>query len=175
MKGQLSGLDGSDEWPSDEAFQREWTRRQFYGYFRRERVLMILRAIEHHYQTKSDKTEPLMTFDWSQVQIEHVMPQSWQQYWPLPNGITTEERKACVQGIGNLTLVSQALNPSMSNSSWVGTDQKPGKREALNKHAVMHMNRRLLDQFKEDWSEATIAARADMLFEDARAIWPRYS
>ena len=81
--------------------------------------------------------------------------------------------KACAQGIGNLTLVSQALNPSMSNSPWAGTVQKPGKRDALNKHAIMHMNRRLLDQFKEDWTEETIATRAGMLFEDARAIWPR--
>jgi hypothetical protein len=173
VKGQLLSLDGTDEWPSDEPFRREWTRRQFYGYFRRERVLMILRAIEHYYQTKSDKAEPLMTFDWSQVQIEHVMPQSWQQHWPLPGGITAEDRKASAQGIGNLTLVSQALNPSMSNSAWAGSDQKPGKRDALNKHAIMHMNRRLLDQFKEDWSEKTIATRAALLFEDAKAIWPR--
>lgn len=173
IREQLLSLDGSDEWPSDDAFRREWTKRQFYGYFRRERVLMILRAIEHHYQTKGDKTEPLMTFDWSQVQIEHVMPQSWQQHWPLPDGTTAEDRKASVQGIGNLTLVSQALNPAMSNSAWAGSDQKPGKREALNKHAIMHMNRRLLDQFKEEWSEDTIASRAALLFEDAIAVWPR--
>ncbi|MES2434127.1 MAG: DUF262 domain-containing HNH endonuclease family protein [Pseudomonadota bacterium] len=173
IRSQLLSLDGSDEWPSDEAFQREWSRRQFYGYFRRERVLMILRAIEHHYQTKSDKTEPLMTFDWSQVQIEHIMPQSWQQHWSLPDGITTEYRKASVQGIGNLTLVSKLLNPSLSNSAWAGTDQKPGKREALNKHAIMHMNRQLLDQFRESWSEDTIAARAATLFEDAKLIWQR--
>jgi hypothetical protein len=170
---QLLGLDGSDEWPSDEVFCREWTRRQFYGYFRRERVLMILQAIEHHYQTNSSKTEPLMTFDCSKVQIEHVMPQSWQQHWPLPGGVTPEDRKACLQGIGNLTLVSQALNPSLSNSAWVRDDQKDGKREALNKHAIMHMNRRLLDQFNAGWSEETIAARASMLFEDAILIWPR--
>jgi hypothetical protein len=173
VRTQLLGLEGSDEWPSDEVFRREWTRRQFYGYFRRERVLMILRAIEHHYQTNSSKTEPLMTFDWTQVQIEHVMPQSWQEHWPLPDGLTPEERKACLQGIGNLTLVSQALNPSMSNSAWVGKDQKAGKRDALNKHAIMHMNRRLLDQFKEGWSEQAIAERASALFEDAKLIWPR--
>lgn len=173
VRTQLLGLDGSDEWPSDEVFRREWTRRQFYGYFRRERVMMILRAIEHHYQTNSSKTEPLMTFDWAQVQIEHVMPQSWQEHWPLPDGLTPEERKACLQGIGNLTLVSQALNPSMSNSAWIGKDQKAGKRDALNKHAIMHMNRRLLDQFKEGWSEQAIAVRASTLFEDAKLIWPR--
>jgi len=114
-----------------------------------------------------------MTFDWSKVQIEHVMPQSWQQHWPLPGGVTPEDRKECLQGIGNLTLVSQALNPSLSNSAWVGDDQKDGKREALNKHAIMHMNRRLLDQFNAGWSEETIAARASMLFEDAILIWPR--
>ena len=48
-----------------------------------------------------------------------------------------------------------------------------GKRDPLNKHAIMHMNRRLLDQFNAGWSEETIAARASMLFEDAILIWPR--
>jgi hypothetical protein len=61
----------------------------------------------------------------------------------------------------------------MSNSAWVGKDQKAGKRDALNKHAIMHMNRRLLDQFKEGWSEQAIAERASALFEDAKLIWPR--
>ena len=34
--------DGADEWPSDEVFRRNWIGRQFYGYFKRDRVLMIL-------------------------------------------------------------------------------------------------------------------------------------
>lgn len=87
--------------------------------------------------------------------------------------ITAKELKASAYWIGNLTLVSQALNPSLSNSAWAGTDQKPGELEALKKHAIMHMNRRLLDQFREHWSEETIATRAASLFEDARLIWQR--
>ena len=173
IKGQLLALEGTDEWPSDEAFRREWTRRQFYGYFRRERVLMILRALEHHYQSRNGKAEPLMTFDWSQLQIEHILPQTWQPNWPLPPEVSPDERKANLQGIGNLTLVSQALNPSLSNAAWAGTDMKPGKRDALNKYAIMQMNRRLLDQFGEGWSDVAIKRRAEALFEDARVIWQR--
>nr|WP_277818370.1 HNH endonuclease family protein [Gemmobacter straminiformis] len=173
IKAQLLGLDGTDEWPSDEAFEREWMRRQFYGYFRRERVLMILRALEHHYQSSNGKSEPLMTFDWSKLQIEHILPQTWQPNWPLTPEVTAEERKANIQGIGNLTLVSQALNPTLSNAAWIGSDTKPGKREALHKYAMMQINRRLLDEFGENWSDETIKQRAKMLFEDAKIIWPK--
>jgi hypothetical protein len=75
---------------------------RIYGYFHRERVAMILQAIEHHYQSNSAKSEPLMSFDWSQVQIEHIMPRSWEQNWPLPAELPPAVRNATIQNIGNL-------------------------------------------------------------------------
>jgi hypothetical protein len=173
IKDQLLKLDGSDEWPSDEAFHHDWTRKKFYGYFRRERVLMILKALEHHYQTSANKAEPLMTFDWSQLEIEHIMPQSWQQNWPLPDGMSEDERKTRVQGIGNLTLVRKELNASLSNASWLGIGDRPGKRDGLNKHTMMHLNRRLLDQFHGVWNDESIKLRCEALWETAKTIWHR--
>lgn len=173
IKDQLLALEGSDEWPGDSAFQVEWTRRKFYGYFRRERVLMILRALEHHYQTKNAKGEPLMSFDWSQLQIEHILPQSWEEHWPLPKDVSVEDRKYSIQNIGNLTLVSKKLNPTMSNAPWIGRSEKPGKRDHLKKYTNMQLNRRLLEAHDADWSDATIKTRALSLFEDAKTIWPK--
>lgn len=161
------------DWPDDATFKHNWVTRQFYGNFRRERVAMILQAIEHHYQSNSAKSEPLMSFDWSQVQIEHIMPRSWEQNWPLPAELAPAVRNATIQNIGNLTLVSQALNPTMSNAPWLREAGKPGKKDHLHAHAIMHSNRRLLDRFPSGWSDADIRTRAELMFEDAQEIWPR--
>lgn len=174
LRELLVDLDGTDEWPSDAVFERNWMSRQFYGYFKRDRVLMILQALEHHYQTENGKAEPLMSFDWSQLQIEHIIPQAWEAHWPLPPGVTAEERKANIQGIGNLTLVSKKLNPSLSNGPWYDLDaNKLGKRSGLNDHTLLQMNRRLLQDCEGGWSDGAISARAQRLFEDAKVIWPR--
>lgn len=174
LRDVLGSLDGSDEWPSDETFRRNWTDRQFYGYFRRDRVLMILQALEHRYQSRNGKSEPLMSFDWSQLQIEHIMPQSWELHWPLPENLSAEERKTIVQGIGNLTLVSNKLNPALSNGPWLDIDiNRPGKRSGLHAHTMLMINRKLLDDFKENWSDTAIGERAKALFSDVQDIWPR--
>ena len=173
LREVLTSLTGSDEWPTDEAFRRNWTNRQFYGYFRRDRVLMILQALEHRYQSRNGKSEPLMSFDWSQLQIEHIMPQSWETHWPLPDDITADERRANLQGIGNLTLVSKKLNPSLSNGPWSDLDaDKPGKRSGLHAHTMLMINRKLLDDHNDNWSDKAIGARAEQMFTDAKDIWP---
>jgi len=170
----LTSLTGSDEWPSDEAFMHNWTSRRFYGYFKRDRVLMILQALEHRYQSRNGKSEPLMSFDWSQLQIEHIMPQSWETYWPLPENLSAEDRKIKIQGIGNLTLVSKKLNPSLSNGPWLDLeDDKPGKRSGLHANTMLMINRKLLDHHSDVWSEAAIDERAGQMFADAKRIWPR--
>lgn len=170
----LTSLDGSDEWPSDEAFMYNWTSRRFYGYFKRDRVLMILQALEHRYQSRNDKSEPLMSFDWSQLQIEHIMPQSWETHWPLPENFSAEDRKIKIQGIGNLTLVSKKLDPSLSNGPWLDPEEdKPGKRSGLHAHTRLMINRKLLDDYSDVWSEVAIDERAGQMFTDAKEIWPR--
>jgi uncharacterized protein with ParB-like and HNH nuclease domain len=173
LREVLASLSGSDEWPSDEAFRSNWTSRRFYGYFKRDRVLMVLQALEHRYQARNRKSEPLISFDWSQLQIEHIMPQAWEKFWPLPDGVSVEDRKTSLQGIGNLTLVSKKLNPSLSNGPWLDLDEKQlGKRSGLHDHTVLMINRKLLDNFKE-WNDETITARANGLFTDAKEIWAR--
>jgi hypothetical protein len=76
--------------------------------------------------------------------------------------------------MGNLTLVSGALNTSMSNSARAGAELKPCKGGALNLHIVIRMYRRLLGQFLGYWPEDISAIRADILFEEERTIWPSW-
>lgn len=173
LRDALLSLTGSDEWPSDEAFRHSWMTRRFYGYFKRDRVLMILQALEHKLQTANDKAEPIISFDWSQLQIEHIMPQAWEAHWPLPEGIDAEVRRLNVQGIGNLTLVSKKLNPSLSNSLWrAHDDSQTDKRSGLHDHTMLMINRNLLDDFPA-WNDQTIQTRAARIFDDAKVIWAR--
>lgn len=79
-------------------------------------------------------------------------------------------RAFSLNGIGNLTLVRQKLNPALSNGPWKG-DADACKRDGLRRHSKLEMNRRLLERH-DDWTDLAIVLRADDLFVEARAIWP---
>jgi hypothetical protein len=165
---------GADAWPDDEMFRTEWVKRKFYGGLRRDRVLMILRTLEEAYQEQAFKSEPIISFDWSKLQIEHVLPQGWREHWPLVDGgpIAPEDRDWLLHGIGNLTLVSGRLNASLSNAPWTTVgDAGQGKRDALKQHSKLELNRLLLARH-DDWHEERIRFRAEELFKQARAVWP---
>ncbi len=133
---------------------------------------MVLRAIEEHSHTHSTLAEPIVAFDWSQLQIEHILPQSWIEHWPLPSDVSAEERDLRVHGIGNLTLVSGKLNPTMSNAPWLANDATPAsKKEALRQHSRLDINRQLLATAGDTWDETKIAQRAEQLFDIAAKIW----
>lgn len=164
-------VSGAESWPGDDEFLAQWKSRRFYNGLRRDRVLMILQALEEAYQAKCHKSEPILTFDLSRLQIEHIMPQSWQEHWPLvEGGVTPEARSWAVDGIGNLTLVSARLNPSLSNGPW-SEPADACKRDGLDEHSKLELNRRLLSAYGS-WDEKTIDARAEDLFGEARVIWP---
>jgi hypothetical protein len=173
IAGELAAsVGGADSWPDDEEFGRHWRLRNFYNGLRRARTLMVLKALEESYQAQFWKGEPILTFDLDRLQIEHIMPQSWQAHWPVVDGVTPEHRTWALNGVGNLTLVSEKLNPLLSNGPWKG-EQDACKRDGLRRHSKLEMNRRLLEAH-EDWSDDRIAVRADELFDEARAIWPAF-
>jgi len=61
------------------------------------------------------------------------------------------ERNAAVQTLGNLTLVTNKLNPAMSNGPW------PAKQKALNEHSVLLLNSRLVEQNPDyDWLRTSL-------------------
>ena len=53
----------SMQWPDDETFRSEWVSRRFHGSLRRDRVLMILQALEENNKVALSKSEPLIRFD----------------------------------------------------------------------------------------------------------------
>lgn len=134
---------------------------------------MILRAIEERYQREGTKSEPVLHFNFDQLEIEHIMPQAWEAHWPLDESVTTrEDRNWWLHGIGNLTLISGSLNKELSHGPWIAADDQPSKRAGLKLHSKLDLNARLLKDHLDRWDEAAMKVRAATLFKTARIIWP---
>ncbi|MCM2318693.1 MAG: HNH endonuclease family protein [Pseudomonas sp.] len=63
--------------------------------------------------------------------IEHILPQKWDEHWPLPKAMQknpqgkqafTEQRERLKHTLGNLTLVAGSLNPAQSRAPWGGEE-----------------------------------------------------
>jgi len=166
FRAHLSGPDGeSVRWPNDAEFRDAWLTTPLYKALSRGRVQMLILALESRAST--GKTERVRYDDG--LTIEHVMPQKWEKHWPLPEGADADEgeaqRNRSLHTIGNLTLLTDKLNPAASNAAW------PKKRDEILKHSILKLNLRLKDA--ATWDEEAIRARGAELFEHAKAIWPR--
>ncbi len=110
LKALATHTDGPNAWPDNNRFQDQWCRQKFYNGIRRGRVMMVLQALEEHYQTAGKKGEPIIAFDFSTLEIEHILPQKWERHWPLPAVENARaDREHILHGIGNLTLVCGKL------------------------------------------------------------------
>lgn len=165
-------------WPRDDVFAQAWLNNPSYDNLPANRIIYILQAIERHlHETKNEEVEIK-----SDLTIEHILPQNWIENWPLLNGNTgatfeerwdktrnepdikaSEERDKLIHSFGNLTLLTQPLNSSISNGPF--TVKKP---EIL-KHSALVLNRYFQDI--NEWNEEQIKQRGKVLFEHARKIW----
>jgi uncharacterized protein with ParB-like and HNH nuclease domain len=181
VRQYLSQLNGeSVEWPMDDKFKEAWQNRHiFQTLYNSDRIGFILQRLnEKLYGHKMEKisVEGYLT-------IEHIMPQNWIKNWPLPdgsNGIESAElfetqpgdkraeatrvRNEALQTVGNLTILTQCLNSSLSNSAW------NIKKPELLRLSLLPINQMLVDY--DHWDEKTIETRSLRLFEKAIDIWP---
>lgn len=163
---------GSDNltWPTDGEVEQAFLTRPFYNNLTQERIRMLLGAIDRQLHLEHPKGEHPQ-FDYEKLQIEHILPQAWQTYWPVTAEddaeklLAEQERDRVVNRIGNLTLVTGPLNIPMSNGPWAD------KRIALEEHSNLRLNAGL--KMVEVWDEAAVEARAKLLAGLACRVWPR--
>lgn len=162
-----------DRWPDDEEWHRAWIDREQYSGARRNRLNYIFEIIEA--ELRSERNEDIEIK--SALTIEHIMPQKWQENWPLPgyeNVEITDEfdldyrskmscRNRAVNTLGNLTLLTQKLNSSVSNGSYAI------KMPAIRAHSSLALNRDL--NAWDHWDQETIQRRGEMLFRAAKRVW----
>lgn len=73
--------------------------------------------------------------------------------------------------VGNLTLLTQRLNSTVSNRPWAPPGGE-GKRLVLQQIDVLMLNRRLLDSAGPEWTHVAIRERTRALTNTILQIWP---
>ncbi len=104
--------------------------------------------------------------------LEHLMPKKWRNNWAA---CSTEEearkRDSMLMTLGNLAIITQSLNASIRDASWIikksgKGDKKPGLNLCAGGLSTLH------DALgKDEWNETEIANRAAWLAEQALEIW----
>jgi hypothetical protein len=167
--------------PSNVQVAEAIARRQSYGDMPTPRLRYILEQLEYGHRTKFDE----MTVATANLTIEHIMPRKWAKHWPLSDGelapfessfeaafdnhqisdeikALMDTRQRWVDTLGNLTLLTETLNPSISNGSW------SAKREKISK-SLLALNRDIAEN--DSWAEVQIELRAAKLADVANRIW----
>ena len=158
-------------WPKNDELVSQFRTSAYYGYggIAQYRLRLLLSAVDARLQRDAHKSEPV-SIQYGRLQVEHVIPRSWRKHWPVeasdPNEriVRKQEREAHVHRIGNLTLVSDRLNPAMGHNPW------KNKREQLDEHSNLRLNVLLCQ--KDEWNERAIRERGEWLAGQIASIWP---
>lgn len=158
-------------WPDDTEFRASWLSKPIYVRSRPDRSAMILRAIEEKIRTSRNEAVTLPP----QLSVEHLLPQKgtladypYAEKMPLQPAETPERgRGRVINTMGNLTLLTQELNSSVSNGPF------KDKSVAIAADSDLRLNAWLRPEPVAIWSEVTIAARGEELLKTAFQIWAR--
>jgi hypothetical protein len=164
-------------WPSDDMVREALFQAPIYKALLRARVRMVLEALEDQLRSKMSEDVGCPR----NLTVEHVMPQAWREHWAGddPDDMAAARRDRLVHTLGNLTLVTSKLNPSMSNKPWTGADASArglgnaGKWDALLEHSTLKLNAELVKINRETWTDQTIRDRTSNLIELILGIWSR--
>jgi len=170
VESYLAHLDSaSTYWPGDDEVRSSLRTENAYRRFKRGRLRMFLEAVEDHLRgftgpsPKAGGRIPRVGFH-----IEHLLPQKWETHWPVDDLADELTRREHVHRLGNLTLLTGALNSKVSNGPWRGNS---GKLAALHEHDVFLLNRRIVKVAGESWDEDLIDQRTDDLIDALLATW----
>ena len=182
LMGTFTTSDGDAvRFPDDAEVCKNILVRKQYGNVQQSRLRHILCQLE---LAARDNDEAASLPD--DLTIEHVLPDTWMDHWPLPDGTKVpadlragmtesqlrliEAREALKHTLGNLTLLTGARNPSLGNLSF------ETKREAL-RQSLLRLNREIADPpnctEKVTWTEESIQGRGNRLAVLACKIWPQ--
>jgi hypothetical protein len=165
-------------WPDDTTLHAGLRAEPIYKTLSRPRLRMVLEAIEDSLRGPLGEGQPCPR----NLTVEHVMPQGWREHWGgdiAEDPIAALRRDGLVQVLGNLTLVNQRLNPTMSNRPWTAQEAaarglgEHGKRDYLLQHSQLKLNAEIVAEHGDAWTQDDIRARTDSLIGRVAQIWPR--
>lgn len=188
FRNALEGLSGdASRWPRDDIFKHNFLSAPIYpGNMDTPKLRSLLIELENALRT--ERTEEPFAPSLSNLDIDHMMPQSWFEHWPLADGsysnadevnairyappnLTLSPRQTLIINrvstlctIGNLTLLHYGTNRAAQNYSF------NVKQELFLKHSNLHLNRVMLTAIT--WDERSIRDRSETLYLAASRIWP---
>lgn len=179
VRTQLLKLGGhSQAWPTDQEVADAWLDRPVYKELRPAKVGAILRVLELISRT------PKQESSWAPVQealtVEHVLPQSWEVSGHYPvDGLDDArriQRNRLLQTFGNLTLLTQPLNSSVSNGPFLDYEHNgqivEGKRSKFI-GTLLLLNSYFLRPTLTTWRDEQIMQRGRGLLQSALSVWAR--
>ena len=164
VTGHLARLNvTSTYWPGNEEIRTTLEKEAAYSRFPRRRLRLVLEAVEDHYRAATGQPQ----IERKDYPIEHLLPRSWKETWPVDTSEQADERQARVHRLGNLTLLTKSLNSKVSNGPWAS------KRSALQDHNTITLTGRVIKRTeREPWSEDLIDARTTELIDRIIEVWP---
>jgi uncharacterized protein with ParB-like and HNH nuclease domain len=160
LRDILTGFEGDGaRWPADVEFQQNWLQAPMYRRLTRARLRMVLEAVDLQMITSKQERVHIE----GDLSIEHLYPQTPEhgRWEPLEN-------PGLLHAVGNLTLLTTALNSSISNGPFVAKRPEIAKQSSLRLNAFFQ---ELAGQTA--WDQADILARGQHLYDVALSIWPR--
>jgi uncharacterized protein with ParB-like and HNH nuclease domain len=102
--------------------------------------------------------------------LEHIMPKKWENQWPVvKNDADKIKRNQKLFTLGNLTIITQALNTSISNALWdrkkTGSNNNGLEAFAADLKTFSHYLK------LKKWDESVIDKRAEELAKYANTVW----
>ena len=134
----LSSKGDGSRMPADEDIKKSILENNLYA-LRAPKLRYIFKSVE---LAMRDTKQEDITFSTDSLQIEHILPTKWAKNWPLAKGFLAtsefwtehqassseaiskeqielfEYRQKLKNTLGNLTVLTEALNPSVSNAGW---------------------------------------------------------
>lgn len=114
-------------------------------------------------------------------QLEHIMPMHWKQHWPLPSSIAEDTRDAAVKEIGNMILLSQALNKHIKNREFAVkmegevSENGKNKKEGYKDRTQLKLTKEIVDNYFQNgdrvWDEKHISDRTEKIKREICEHW----
>lgn len=179
---KLSEFEGAaSRLPSNADVLDACVNRSIYSNTPSQRLRFILEKVEYSLRSKNDEA----VVSTGNLTIEHVMPQKWSKHWALPSGkfapsetvfgaiseghvlddqlkAEIEARRHSINTIGNLTMITGSLNPSLSNGPWK-------KKRAEFSKSLLVLNRDISSM--DEWNEEAISERSESIGSSINKIW----
>jgi uncharacterized protein with ParB-like and HNH nuclease domain len=148
-------------YPSDVRVRQAAETVKLYSSSARLRLLLVLETINRHL---SRGTGAFTQLD-DAATVEHIMPQKPNEAWKQSLGDNLAQDYELLHTLGNLTLVTQEWNSSLSNAAFAI------KQTRLSQHGLL-LNRQYFNQEIGIWNSEAIRERASFLASQILEIWP---